>query len=153
MTVINKIYLLDPLKYILKKIKDLDKKILSLFNEKYRDYRKNWISQPAQIFNQSFENYLENKEDINPLCVDIEIASICDLGCPHCFREYIITPDKIMNEKLYTSIIDKVAELGVPSIKLNWRGEPLLHSKIDKFIKYAKNKGILDVSINTNETN
>ncbi len=132
---------------------DLDKKILGLFVEKYIDYRKKWLSQPNQIFNQSFENYLANKKDIKPLCVDIEIASICDLGCPHCFREYIITPDKIMDEKLYNSIIDKVAQLGVPSIKLNWRGEPLLHPKLNKFIKYAKTNGILDISINTNATN
>ena len=133
--------------------KDLNEKILNLFIERYKNYRSKWSSQPSQIFNQSYETYIENKDDVKPLCVDIEIASICDLGCPHCFREYIITPDKIMNEKLYISIIDKVAQLGVPSIKLNWRGEPLLHPKLHKFIKYAKNKGILDVSINTNATN
>ena len=133
-------------------IKDLDNNILNTFIEKYHDYRKKWSSQPSQIFNQDFETYLQKKTDVKPLCVDIEIAAICDLGCPHCFREYIITPDKVMDEKLYTSIIDKVAELGVPSIKLNWRGEPLLHPKIEKFIRYAKHKNILDVSINTNAT-
>ena len=56
-----------------------------------------------------------------PLCVDIETASICDLACPHCFREYILTPDKIMNFEMYKKIIDEIVLLGVPSIKLNWR--------------------------------
>ena len=133
--------------------KDADKKILISFIDKYNDYRNKWLSQPKIVYNEGYKKYLENKKKIFPLCVDIEIASICDLACPHCFREYIITPDKIMDEKLYYSIIDKISELGVPSVKLNWRGEPLLHPNINKLIRYAKIKGILDVSINTNATN
>ena len=45
-----------------------------------------------------------------------------------------------------------MAELKVPSIKFNWRGEPLLHPKLPDFINYAKKKGILDTIINTNAT-
>ena len=85
--------------------------------------------------------------------VDIETAAICDLACPHCYREYILTPDKIMKFENYRKIIDEISELKVPSIKLNWRGEPLLNPNINKFIEYAKIKGILEVSINTNATN
>ena len=104
--------------------------------------------------------YSNNIEDYNyldssisgPLCVDIETASICDLACPHCFREYILTPDKIMDFEMYKRIIDEIILLDVPSIKLNWRGEPLLNSKIGEFIKYAKSEGILEISINTNAT-
>ena len=48
--------------------------------------------------------------------------------------------------------LDEISEMGVPSIKLNWRGEPLLHPKLCDFISYAKNKSIIDVSINTNAT-
>ena len=43
--------------------------------------------------------------------------------------------------------------MGVPSIKFNWRGEPLLHSRIPDFIRLAKESGILEVIINTNATN
>ena len=68
-------------------------------------------------------------------------------------EEYILTPDKIMNFEMYKKIIDEIVLLGVPSIKLNWRGEPLLNKQIGKFIKYAKISGILDVAINTNATN
>ena len=42
--------------------------------------------------------------------------------------------------------------MNIPSIKLNWRGEPLLNPKISNFIKYAKENKILDVLINTNAT-
>ena len=54
-----------------------------------------------------------------------------------------------MNFNLYKKIIDQIKVLDVPSIKLNWRGEPLLNSKIDKYIEYAKSKGILRFQILT----
>ena len=73
-----------------------------------------------------------------PLSIDVELASICDLACPHCSREYIVTPDKIMNMNLYKKIIDEISIMEVPSIKLNWRGEPLLHPNIFECIDYAK---------------
>ena len=57
-----------------------------------------------------------------------------------------------MKKELYEKIIKEISEMEVPSIKLNWRGEPLLNPSIDKFIYLAKKKGILDVSINTNAT-
>ena len=131
---------------------DSDLKILEKFKKRFKEYRKNWTQQPRNFYNNGLESFKKNINLSNPMCVDIEIASICDLGCPHCFREYVITPDKIMDEKLFYNIIDEISEMNVPSIKLNWRGEPLLHPKISEFIRYAKNKSILDVSINTNAT-
>ena len=122
-------------------------KALDNFKKRFQVYRTNWKLNPTNAYKDGdFKNYL-------PLCLDIETASICDLACPHCFREYIITPDKIMNFELYKKIIDTAVKWKVPSIKLNWRGEPLLNPKLPKFINYAKTKGILEVSINTNATN
>ena len=92
------------------------------------------------------------RPDDAPLCVDIEIASICDLACPYCFRSSVVTPDKVMPIEDYKRILDQVVELGCPSIKLNWRGEPLLNPKVYEMIKLAKEAGILDVIINTNGT-
>lgn len=36
------------------------------------------------------------------------------------------------------------------AIKLNWRGEPLLHKEIIKMVKYAKVKDVHEISLNTN---
>ena len=127
--------------------------VLDKFKNRYLDYRKKWHEQPKKIYEMGYENFLKIKKEISPLCIDIEIAAICDLACPHCFREYIITPDKIINENFFYNIIDQIREFKIPSIKLNWRGEPLLHPQLPKFIEYAKKSGILDVSINTNATN
>ena len=45
----------------------------------------------------------------------------------------------------------KIFDSGVPyAVKLNWRGEPLLHKKLPLFITYAKNKGVVEVLLNTN---
>ena len=82
-----------------------------------------------------------------------EIAAICDLACPFCYREYIATPDKVINDALAEDLILQAAEIGIPSIKLNWRGEPLLYPKIHKIIDLAKKNGILETMINTNATN
>ena len=132
----------------LSKHTDDKKKFLENLKKEYKNYRDNWVNVLKKYEDpKNFEN--DNKIS-PPLSVDIETASICDLACPHCSREYIITPDKIMSFELYKKIIEECVNLKVPSIKLNWRGEPLLNSKISEFIKYAKEKGILEVSINTN---
>ena len=123
-------------------------KILQELKEEYKNYRDNWVG-VLKKYDDS-RNFEKGKKISPPLSVDIETASICDLACPHCSREYIITPDKIMNFELYKKIIKECVKLKIPSIKLNWRGEPLLNSKIHEFIRYAKEKGILEVSINTN---
>ena len=127
------------------------------FKKKFRDYRQAWNGQPDQIiknFKDNNSNDIYKIEDtFRPLCVDMELASICDLACPHCFREYLATPDKIMNINFAKKIITEAKNNKIPSIKFNWRGEPLLHPNLGKLIKFAKDEGILETIINTNATN
>lgn len=127
-------------------------KLLHDYRQKYSDYRTRWGTQPRSAVEQKLIGPDLLKEGFGPLCVDIETASICDLACSFCFREAIATPDKIINEDLYKKIIDQAVELGVPSVKLNWRGEPLLNPKLPELIAYAKDNGILETIINTNAT-
>ena len=126
------------------------------FRKKFLDYRNAWNGQPDSIISE-FENIsskcYQPDNIFKPLCIDLELASICDLACPHCFREYLATPDKIMNIDLAKKIILDATNNDVPSIKFNWRGEPLLHSSVGKLIKFAKDNGILETIINTNATN
>ncbi|PPR48023.1 MAG: Coenzyme PQQ synthesis protein E [Alphaproteobacteria bacterium MarineAlpha5_Bin9] len=131
----------------------IKKDCLDDFKKKYKKYRIDWESQPSNCIGNKYNFTKLIEEDIRPLCVDIETAAICDLACPFCFREFTTTPDKIINEEFCYNIIDQVADLKIPSIKFNWRGEPLLHPKLPNFIKYAKEKGILETIINTNATN
>ena len=127
----------------LNKVKDNDGRILRNFKKIFLDYRNNWNTIPKVIIILNTLDYNDpNLDFLGPMCVDIELAAICDLACPHCFREYILTPDKIMNFNLYKKIIDQIRSTRRTVNKTNWRGEPLLNSKIDKYIEYAKSKGI-----------
>jgi MoaA/NifB/PqqE/SkfB family radical SAM enzyme len=153
-------------KYMIKNIND-NKAFQEYFLNKYKDksyakknfidkfikYRSSWNDLPKYLIDNKYDNKRMEKESITPLCLDIETASICDLACPFCFREYLATPDKIIDEKKCYDLIDQAVELGIPSIKFNWRGEPLLHPKLPDFINYAKKNGILETMINTNATN
>tara|TARA_B100000886_G_scaffold331859_2_gene283876 strand:- start:7270 stop:8577 length:1308 start_codon:yes stop_codon:yes gene_type:complete len=125
---------------------------LKLMQENFKKYRENWTDQPKKVIEKKINQVNFKKKKIIPLCVDLEVAAVCDLACPHCFRQYISTPDKIMRRELVIKLIDQASELGVPSMKFNWRGEPLLHPQLPEFIAYAKQKGILETIINTNAT-
>ena len=116
----------------------------------YKEYRRRWRETPATAIRNKIYGEKFKALQKGPLCVDIETAAICNLACPFCYRQFIATPDKLMDINLYMKLIDQCAEIDVPSIKLNWRGEPLMHPKLPEMVKYAKDKGILEVIINTN---
>ena len=129
---------------------DHNSKLLNQFTESYKQYRQNWNYQPDKCIRDGIIGTEMRQKGILPLCIDIETAAVCDLACPFCFRGYFATPDKLINADFCYDLIDQAAELKVPSIKFNWRGEPLLHPKLPDFIAYAKSKGILETIINTN---
>ena len=56
-----------------------------------------------------------------------------------------------MKKELAFKLIDQASKLGIPSMKFNWRGEPLLNPKLPQIIT-TKKKGILETIINTNAT-
>ena len=88
-----------------------------------------------------------------PLLVDIELASLCNLKCPMC---YTITKEfkklvnaTLMDFELFKKIVDEIAGK-VFAIRLSLRGESTLHPKFVDAIRYAKEKGIKEVSSLTN---
>lgn len=107
-------------------------------------YRKKWNYNP--------QNFIVERL---PLNIDIELTSRCNGSCVRCpfhSKDGIFKPETCedMNFKLYKKIIDEGANKGLYAIKLNYRGEPLLYYSIVKAVKYAKDKGIIDVMFNTN---
>ena len=86
-----------------------------------------------------------------PSHLDVESASACQMRCPMCYTTYMDDSLKgVMKWQLYTRIIDDAAKLNVYSIKLSWRGEPLLNKRIVDMVRYAKDKGIKEVAFLTN---
>lgn len=85
-----------------------------------------------------------------PLSVDLELAAVCNLECPFCFiadskfdsfiREKSADGKpraRFMPTELAFALIDQCADLGVPALKLNWRGESTLHPYYSAILKYA----------------
>ncbi len=108
----------------------------------YHEYREAWVENAK---NQYVSEW--------PLLVDIETSSLCNLKCPMC---YTITDEfkekvsaRLMPETLFYKIIDEISKK-VWAVRLSFRGEPTLHPQLTAFIRYAKEKGIREVSFLTN---
>jgi MoaA/NifB/PqqE/SkfB family radical SAM enzyme len=85
-----------------------------------------------------------------PLHLDVELTSRCNLRCEMCFQRHMKGRRVDMTEGVFRKIVDEGASEGLCAMKLQSRGEPLLHPKVVPFLEYAKKKGILDVHITTN---
>jgi radical SAM protein with 4Fe4S-binding SPASM domain len=125
-----------------------------VFNEKwkhhrsreYSDYREQWAAIPAAKTELEF-----------PIHLDIETTNVCNLKCPMCPRTEMVAKGVFgevgaISRERYASIIDQGAAHGIKSIKLNYLGEPLVHEDVVWQVEYAKQKGVLDVMMNTNAT-
>jgi MoaA/NifB/PqqE/SkfB family radical SAM enzyme len=123
--------------------------LLAQFRARYQDYRTAWRANPRTAIERGLHESFYRETGFSPLSVDIETAANCDLACPFCFRQSIATPDRLMRPGLFLKVIDQCAELGVPSVKFNWRGEPLLNPKLPEFVEMAKRRGILETIMNT----
>lgn len=107
----------------------------------FSEYRRAWDS-------------AESETPPIPLNVDIELSATCNLKCPFCFisdPQYKKPSTPFMSVDLAYKIIDECAEIGVPALKFNWRGEPTIHPEFSSVVKYAKSKGCFyDLLVNTN---
>lgn len=149
-------------------LKNIKKKILSIFDNFFsieRDYftvggfKKDWnfFVKKSNIFShlidrikfQIYPKFLISASF--PTHLEIEAASKCQMKCPMCWTTYMKENVKgIMKMDLYKKIVDEAAANNTFSIKLSWRGEPMLHPKLMEMVKYAKNKGIKHVAFLTN---
>ena len=125
---------------------------------RYEAYRKEWNRREAD----------QDPSD-HPVHVDLETVAVCDLRCgsseedPQGFcqiwtHEHIRTQGfdehtyqrGYMDPVLYGRMLQQCADVGVSSIKLNYRGEPSLHPRIVSFVREAHALGFPDIMMNTN---
>lgn len=114
---------------------------ISDYNPRFLEYRRAWE-----------ENPLNNKVADFPLQLDIEVTARCNLMCAHCVRHSRRTDIGDMDMGLYKRIIDEGTEFGLFAMIPHWLGEPFLHPGLIEMVRHAKDKGILDVRVNTNCT-
>lgn len=110
-------------------------------SSRFSEYRKKWKEWPENFSAGDF-----------PLFIDIETTSACNLRCPFCATTYRgeAVQKGFIPYPAVKKIIDQGAGNNLYGVKFNVRGEPLLHPEIDRFVRYAKQKGLLDVYFNTN---
>ena len=105
--------------------------------------RFKWYYYPKYFIASSFPTHLE-----------IEASSACQMRCPMCKTTDMVDAGVAnfgnMDYGLYKKIINDCVHNSLYSIKLSWRGEPLLNPDIVKMVSYAKNNGIKDVAFLTN---
>jgi radical SAM protein with 4Fe4S-binding SPASM domain len=110
-------------------------------DSRFKEYREKWKKWPENFHAGEF-----------PLFIDIEVTSACNLKCPFCattFRGKGISKGFITFDEV-KRIIDEGVSNNLYGVKFNIRGEPLLHPEIHEFVKYAKQRGLIDVYFNTN---
>lgn len=110
----------------------------------FQEYRRRWERQPREFDAGDF-----------PLFVDIETTNACNLDCTFCFSAVKGRSRQergFLDPELFRKIIDEGQENGLYGVKLNIRGEPLLHRELPTFARYAVEAGLVDVYFNTNAT-
>jgi radical SAM protein with 4Fe4S-binding SPASM domain len=108
-------------------------------SERYFEYRRKWKENGEKLI---VEDY--------PLHLDIAITNVCNLECTFCARTVRVEDGtwrkaQHMDLDLFKKIIDEATEMGTYSLNMNLLNEPLTHPKLLEMIKYAKEKGIVDV--------
>lgn len=107
----------------------------------YSKYRNKWNENPKKYIVGDF-----------PIHLDFESTTACNLKCFMCFQSYDAPKHLSMDIEIFKNVIDEGVKMGLCSIKLQYRGEPLLYPNIVEMVKYAKKQGIIEVMFNTNAT-
>jgi radical SAM protein with 4Fe4S-binding SPASM domain len=112
----------------------------------FKEYRRRWEEYPEQRIVPEF-----------PLNLDVGSTSKCNLACPMCTRTQYIKQGKFIEIKdfdfeLFKKMVDEAAAAGLCALNLDNFGEPLMNPQIVEMVRYAKEKGILDVFFHTNAT-
>ncbi|MCP4650692.1 MAG: radical SAM protein [PVC group bacterium] len=119
-----------------------DKQLGLVFNDKkWIEYRRKWDENPKQGIVEKV-----------PLQIDLFAVDICNLKCPMCPRQAFIPGKGYMDTKSIKRILDQGAEHGLCAFNFSGLGEPTLHPDVLEIIRYAKEKGVVDVNMHTNGT-
>ena len=106
-------------------------------------YLKLQFARRRKLQDQYIEYFLGSEEPPKPLVVNIETVNRCNSTCAFCTANIYAEkrPYMKMDEKVYYSIIDQLAEWGYKGhLTLYGNNEPLLDNRIVEFHKYAREK-------------
>jgi tetratricopeptide (TPR) repeat protein len=106
----------------------------------------------------TLENFFEKEAEAAdaaqadfPGYLEVELTGRCNLACKNCPQTVLKRKKEDMPEGVYRGIVNLFAG-HVPMMCLSGFGEPLLHDKAADFVRYAKDKGMHRVALETNGT-
>lgn len=127
----------------IKNKQDIHRILAKELGKGYSEYRREWAQ--AEAFNsRSF-----------PVHMDIETTNRCNMRCVMCEhgqrpkQEYFRTKKELDPSVVYR-VIEEAAAGGIRSINFNGTNEPLLTKELDSYVKFAREKGIIDLFMHTN---
>ncbi len=119
-----------------------DKQLGPVFQDaKWLEYRQKWDEYPRQGIVGKV-----------PLQIDLFAVDVCNLQCPMCPRQEYIPGKGYMDFNLIQKILDQASEFGLYAFNFAGLGEPTMFKRLFEVIRYAKDKGVVDVNMHTNGT-
>jgi radical SAM protein with 4Fe4S-binding SPASM domain len=76
-----------------------------------------------------------------PVDVSLELSSSCNMACSYCYhadKENLPFKQGLMSKEVALKIVTQAANLGVHSLKFNWKGESTLNPHYREVTEYAK---------------
>ena len=108
----------------------------------YASYREEWFTRPRDTEPGDF-----------PLNLNVEITTRCNLACTFCTHSSLVTSQiGDVSFPLFEDLLSEGQEYGLATVNLNGLGEPLLNKDCTRFVRRAKESGVLDVMFHTNAT-
>lgn len=116
-----------------------------------------------QAYRDAWEKAYQEDPPV-PLNVDVELSSLCNLACKMCYwgdsdfaKSMTLKAWDGSNKKRFMPVemairlIDECAALGVPALKMNFRGESTLNPEFSTILDYARSKSAFhEILVNTN---
>ncbi len=115
------------------------------------------MSKTMNLTNKLFQGFvLERLREMNwkkgtgmPLVVELDPTAACNLACPGCISEDLVSVGKSFSGKRLIQLGHEFIDQGVKAIVLIGGGEPLIHHKIGEFIELM-GKNDVHIGITTN---
>jgi MoaA/NifB/PqqE/SkfB family radical SAM enzyme len=70
-----------------------------------------------------------------PAYITIEFTNICNLRCPYCTSPLRLRKQGIMNEDVFTALVQQIKTLGVGRVRIVGNGEATLHPRFNEMIR------------------
>lgn len=123
---------------------EINTKLGKILGGKFTKYRQSWDA----------ANRFELETEF-PFFLHLDMNQNCNLRCPHCIvgQPHFIGnyyEGENTNWQEYQRIIDEGRDYGCPSMSPQGNNEPLLNRELDQYIKYASDRGFIDIMMNTN---